>query len=278
MREKLKEWWDEFVRKHKFAILDGDDGSTRWYIYISPANVLVGLGSFVLLVFLMVVLLVAYTPLMDTIPGYPGRRSREAILHGIMRLDSLERQMANLTVYSNNIDMIMEGRTPVIRNVDRIGDSIQMQDKTLIGPNAADSALRMRMEGSGTWSLARNAAEGRSQGVPPDLVQPVRGTVKERFSPVDGRYGVRLVSQELNPVAAVRDGTVILRVFTPGEGHLVQIQHAGNLVSVYRGMAEALPAVGARVKAGEVIGSASPLTFELWYNGSAVDPENYIVF
>lgn len=278
MREKFRGWWDEFVHKHKFAILDADDESTRWYMYISPANVVIGLGSFVLLVLLIVVLLVAYTPIMDTIPGYPGRRSREAITRGIMRLDSLERQMANLTVYSNNIDMIMEGRTPVIRNVDRIGDSVQMQDKTLVVPIAADSTLRARMEGSGPWSLARSAAEGRSQGVPPDLVQPIKGLVQERFSPVGGRYGVRIATQDLSPVAAVREGTVILRVFTPGEGYLVQLQHTGNLVSVYRGMAEAVPATGARVKAGEVIGMAGPLIFELWYNGSAVNPENYIVF
>ncbi len=278
MREKLKKWWHGFVDKQKFAVVDGDDDSTKWYMYISPARVLVGLVTFVLLLFVVVVLVVAYTPVMDTIPGYPGRKSREALIGGIMRLDSLGIEMANLTVYSENIALIMEGKTPVIRDVTRIGDSIQMQDKTLVAPSAADSILRARMEGGGAYSLAASAAAARQQGVTPDLVPPVKGVIQAEFSPVDGRFGIEITTSDQSPVVAVREGTVILTVWTPGEGHLVQIQHADNLVSVYRRLSESQRNVGTRVKAGEIIGVAGPLVFELWYNGTAVDPLNYIVF
>ncbi len=278
MREKLKKWWRGFVEKQKLAILDGDDGSTKWYMYISPAHVVMGLLTLVLVILTVVVLVVAYTPVMDTIPGYPGQRSREALMAGVMRLDSLEREMANLTVYSENIDLIMEGKTPVVRDVTRVGDSISMQDKTLVPRNAADSTLRARMEGDGPLSLAGSAAAGRSQGVEPGLVAPVRGLVQRQFSPVDGMYGVEIGTADQSPVVAVRDGTIILSVWTSGEGWLVQLQHADNLVSVYRRLTEAPRAVGTRVKAGESIGVAGPLVFELWYDGTAVDPLNYIVF
>ncbi len=278
MREKLRKWWRGFVDKQKLAILDGDDGATKWYMYISPARIVVGLLTFVLLVIVAVVLLIAYTPVMDTIPGYPGSRSREALIENIMRLDSLEREMANLTVYSNNIDMIMEGKTPVVRNVERIGDSIQIQDKTLVAPNAADSLLRARMEGDGAYSLAGSVSASRAQSVAPDLVPPVKGVVNKEFSPVEGLYGVEIATADQSPVVAVREGTVILNVWTPGDGYLVQIQHADNLVSIYRHMSESRITVGTRVKAGEVIGTAGPLVFELWNNGTAVDPANYIAF
>jgi hypothetical protein len=278
MREKLKKWWRGFVDKQKLAVLDGDDGSTKWYMYISPARVVVGALTLVLLIFTVVVLLVAYTPVMDTIPGYPGRHSREALMAAVMRLDSLEREMANLTVYSENIGVIMEGKTPVVRNTGRVGDSIQMQDKTLVPRAAADSALRARMEGEGPWSLAASAAAQRSQGVAPDLVAPVKGLVQRQFSPVDGMYGIEIGTADQSPVVAVRDGTVILNVWTSGEGYLMQIQHADNLVSVYRRLSKAEREVGTRVKAGEIVGVAGPLVFELWYNGTAVDPLNYIVF
>jgi hypothetical protein len=279
MREKLKEWWQSFVEKQKFAILDSDDGSTKWYMYISPARIVVGLVTFLLIVIVTVVLLIAYTPMMDTIPGYPGSRSREALIQNIMRLDSLESEMANLTVYSNNIDLIMEGKTPIVRNVERIGDSIQMQDKTLVSPNAADSLLRAQMEGDGEYSLAGSVSASRTQQeVAADMVLPIKGVVQREFSPVDGLYGVEIATADQSPVVAARDGTVILNVWTPGEGYLVQIQHADNLVSIYRNMSESTIVVGTRVKAGEVIGSAGPLVFELWNNGTAVDPANYIAF
>ena len=277
MHEKLRKWWRGFVDKQKFAVMDGDDGSTKWYMYISPARVLVGFLTLLLLIVVTVVLLIAYTPVMDTIPGYPGRRSREAIIQNIMRLDSLQREMANLTVYSNNIDLIMEGKTPVVRNTGRIGDSISVQDKTLVPPDAADSVLRARMEGDGAYSLAGSVAASRTVSVAPDLVPPVKGIVRNGFSPVDGRYGVEIVTADQCPVVAVRDGTVVLSVMTPGEGFLVQIQHADNLISVYRRLSESGPGTGTRVKAGEVIGTAGPLVFELWYNGNAVDPLNYMV-
>jgi murein DD-endopeptidase MepM/ murein hydrolase activator NlpD len=278
MREKLKKWWRGFVDKQKLAVLDGDDGSTKWYMYISPARVVVGLVMLVLGILTLVVLLVAYTPLMDTIPGYPGRRSREALIAGVSRLDSLEREMANLTVYSNNIGLILEGKTPVIRDVTHIGDSIQMQDKTMVARGAADSALRARLEGEGPWSLSAAVASSRSQGVTPDLVAPAKGILGADFSPVAGRFGVEIVTADQSPVVAAREGTVIFNVWTPEEGYVVQIQHADNLVSVYRHLSETDSSVGTRVKAGEVIGVAGPLLFELWHNGTAIDPVNYIVF
>jgi hypothetical protein len=278
MREKLKKWWRGFVDKQKLAILDGDDGSTRWYMYISPARIVVGLLTLILLIVIVVVSVIAYTPVMDTIPGYPGRRSREAVIAGILRLDSLEREMANLTVYSNNIDMIMEGKTPVIRNVGRIGDSIRMQDKTLVAPNAADSILRARMEGDGAYSLAGSVSALRTQEVAPGPVPPVKGVIQKEFSPVDGLFGVEIATADQTPVVATREGTVILNVWTPGDGYLVQIQHADNLTSIYRRLSESRATVGTRVKAGEVIGTAGPLVFELWNNGTAVDPANYVAF
>ncbi len=293
MREKLRKWWRGFVDKQKLAILDGDDGATKWYMYISPARIVVGLLTFVLLVIVAVVLLIAYTPVMDTIPGYPGRESREMLVRSIMRLDSLEHEMANLTVYSDNIALIMEGKTPIIRNTSQIGDSIRTQDKTLVPPGAADSILRARMEGGGAYNLAASAAAARSSRIAAGLIPPAQGLVQTRFSPVNGRYGVEIVTASNYPVVAVRDGSVIMNIRTLEDGHILQIQHPDNLVSIYKHISEPRHAIGERVRAGENIGIAgstgegsatgtdhshSPFEFELWYNGTPVDPENYIVF
>jgi murein DD-endopeptidase MepM/ murein hydrolase activator NlpD len=233
----------------------------------------------VLLIVVTVVVLIAYTPAMDTIPGYPGRRSRQALIENILRLDSLEREMANLTVYSDNIDMIMEGKTPVIRDVVRMGDSIRAQDKTIVSPDAVDSLLRARMEGDGEWSLAASVASSRVGGAAPGLIPPVTGgIIQGEFSPVGGRFGVELAAAEGSPVVAIGDGNVILTVWTPEEGYVVGIQHSGDLVSIYRRLSESLPRIGARVRAGEIVGTAGTLIFELWNNGTPVDPANYIVF
>jgi murein DD-endopeptidase MepM/ murein hydrolase activator NlpD len=114
--------------------------------------------------------------------------------------------------------------------------------------------------------------------VTPDLVPPAKGILGAEFSPVNGRFGVEIVTADQSPVVAAREGTVIFNGWTPEEGDVVQIQHPDKRESVYRHLSETIPGVGTRVKAGEVIGVAGPLIFELWHNGTAIDPVNYIVF
>lgn len=287
--EKGESWWQIFTGKQKFSISDSDSGTERWYMFISPLRVTIGLTSLIVLMFILVVLTVAYTPVMDTIPGYPGGRSREMLVRSIMRLDSLERQMANLTVYSDNIALIMEGKTPVIRDVSRVGDSIEIQkNKAKVPPGAADSILRARMEGTGEYSLAGSSAAALSSIKRSDFVAPAQGLIGTRFSPVNGRYGIEIVTKANNPVVAVREGSIMLSLWTPENGNVVAIQHADNLISVYRNISQLKGGVGTRVKMNEIIGVAGasgeegavsgPLEFELWFNGTPVDPENYIVF
>jgi murein DD-endopeptidase MepM/ murein hydrolase activator NlpD len=65
------------------------------------------------------------------------------------------------------------------------------------------------------------------------------------------------------------------------------VQHRGNVVSAYKHNAQLLKKVGNFVNAGEIIsivGNSGELTngphlhFELWYNGNAVNPEEFINF
>jgi murein DD-endopeptidase MepM/ murein hydrolase activator NlpD len=288
-RDRLNSWWLDLRKKQKLAVIDSDDDSEKWHMFISPVRIILGLVVLLVVMFGVVALTVVYSPVADTLPGYPGNRSREMLIAGIQKLDSLEREMANLTVYSDNIDMIMEGKTPVVRDVSRIGDSIEMiGNKTTVRPSAADSALRARMEGTGSYGLASSVAATRSLAERLDLAAPAQGLISSSFDPVHGRFGVDIATTANHPVVAVREGSVILSVWSPDEGNIVQIQHSDNLVSVYKRISGVTRNVGSRVKRGEVIGTAGasagesgaagPLEFELWYNGTPVNPENYIVF
>ena len=93
-------------------------------------------------------------------------------------------------------------------------------------------------------------------------------------------------NQKLKPIG---NGTVVLSLWTPEEGHVVQIQHPDNLLSVYKHLSQSLVSPGQTVRSSEVIGyAAAPdadrseetrlFEFELWNDGKPVDPEGYIVF
>lgn len=288
-KKEKKSWWKGFTGKQRLSMTDSGDGTEKWYMYISPARVLIGLAALLLMLFLIAGLIIAYTPVMDMIPGYPGSKSREMLVRNIMRLDSLEREMGHLTVYSDNIALIMEGKTPIIRDVSRIGDSMEIQDKVMLPPSAADSAFRAQLEGSGIYSLSSAAATNRSQRGALDFVPPVQGLILSRFNPIQGSFGIVVRTTANQPVVAIREGSIIMNVWNPEQGNIVQVQHPDNIVSVYKGVSQIQRNVGSRIRGGEIIGiagevaeegfdTARPFGFELWYNGTPVDPESYIVF
>ena len=291
-RKKYKwpqSWWHSVASRRRLSIRDAADDTENWYIYISPLRALAALVAFVLITFFAVLGLVAYTSILDLIPGSPGGRSRGELIENIMRLDSLEREMNHLMAYSENISLIMEGKTPVIRDVSRVGDSVAIKSRQTVLPSSADSLLRAQMEGDGPYSLSASGVTDR--GLALDLVPPVHGVVSERFDPKAGRYGVEVITAGGQQVVAVKDGTVIESLWSPDGGYIIHVQHSNNLVSVYRHNSIVHKQAGERVRGGEVIGSTAEQTseeaqseerqtfgFELWYNGTAVDPQGYIVF
>ena len=258
-------------------------------MYISPLNLLTGLLAVALILFIVVTTIVAYTPVLDLVPGYPGNKTRTMLIENIMRLDSLEMELRNMQIYSENIALIMAGKNPVTRNDVQSRDSSLRRNGATIAAIAEDSALRSQMETpGGAYSLNDPDAARKNLRSTLELYPPVKGVVAEKFSPADGRLGVSLATKNDQQVIAVMDGTVISSGWTPQEGFVLYIQHGDNMVSVYRHNANVSKKAGERVSGGEVIGytggggsgedAQKPFGFELWHNGTPVDPERYIVF
>ncbi len=275
--------------KHRLSVRNRHTDSEVWYMYISPLNLLAGLLAFVLILFIIVTTTVAYTPILDLVPGYPGSRSRTMLVENVMRLDSLEMELRNMQVYSENIALIMAGKNPVTRNDIHTPDSASPHGGTTVAPVAEDSLLRSQMETpSGAYSLDDPDAARKSLRSSMELQSPVKGVVAEEFDPTERRYGIGLATTDNQQVMAVADGTVISSGWTPEEGFVVYVQHGDNMVSVYRHNARLLKKAGERVSRGEIIGytgdgrtaegSKKLFEFELWHNGSPVDPRRYIVF
>lgn len=285
--EKTTYWWRNALRKRRLSLQNVNDEQEEWYMHISPAGMVSAFAALLLLLFILILVLVAYTPVLEFLPGYrtEATRSREDLVANILRLDSMERMMNDMLIYNENISLVLEGRSPVVSSVG-IGDSTKV-DKTLVLPNAADSALRAQMEGDGPYSLGQNTASRRSVREAIEMITPVEGIITQRFDAKQLRYGVKMATAAQAEVAAVDGGTVILSLWTPDAGWIVAVQHAGNLLSVYRNLSRSNVIPGQRVRPGELIGATADdsreadkksFEFELWNDGKAVDPEAYVVF
>ncbi len=259
-----------------------------WSVHVSKAALVGSAIVFVLLLFVLVLVLVAYTPILDVFPGYrtSAERQQDELVHNIMRIDSLERRMSDMLTYNENIAMILEGRTPVVRTPLNDGDTTRL-DKTLVPPSEFDSLLRLQMEGEGDYSLARTL-RSREQGGRLMFAAPVEGIITRHFSRDDNYLGVGIQSAPNSPITSIDDGAVV-DVVTGGEqGTVVTVQHFNGYISIYRNLSQVLVSKGQVLKSRQVIGynamrddvsKSNPLVeVEIWTEGKAVDPENYIVF
>ncbi|WP_417015102.1 murein hydrolase activator EnvC family protein [Alistipes sp.] len=284
---KIKAWWRGFFRKRRFNMLNATDLSEEWHMHLSPASIFAGLIAFLLMLFIITLSLVAYTPVLEFLPGYrtEADRSRESLIQNIIRLDSMERVMNDMMTYNENISLIMEGRTPVSR-VLASSDSSRIS-KVLVMPSREDSLLRAEMEGSGPYALTGQGNSSKSKAREAiELAPPIEGIITVHYDLKANSYGVKIASTAAARVAAVDNGTVVQSLWTPETGYTILIQHAGNLLSIYRNLSQSLVTTGQTIRTGEQIGYSAEddngevklFEFELWNNGKPVDPERYIVF
>ena len=284
-KQKINGWF----RKKRISMSDPILREEEWAVHLSPMGLLGAVGAFLLLIFALVLVLVAYTPVLDIFPGYrtAAEKQHDDLVQNMMRIDSLERRMSDMLTYNENIAMILEGRSPVVRTPLNDGDTTSL-DKTLVPPSQFDSLLRAEIEGDGDYSLARTLRSREQGDGKLFFAAPVEGIITRHFSRDDNYLGVGIQAAPNAPVTSIDDGTVI-DVVTGGErGTLVTVQHFNGFVSIYRNLSQVLVSKGQVLKSRQVIGynamadagkKDNPLVeMEIWSEGKAVDPENYIVF
>jgi murein DD-endopeptidase MepM/ murein hydrolase activator NlpD len=148
-----------------------------------------------------------------------------------------------------------------------------------------DSILRANvMEESHFQITGESARNLPIEGV--HFFVPVKGVISDAFDK-SSRPGIDITSAEGSMVTAVLDGTVVHTSWDSEEGYLIVVQHAGDILSIYKHNQKLLRAPSDVVKAGTPIGlvaeSASltkgnHLHFELWYEGQPMDPTQFINF
>lgn len=117
---------------------------------------------------------------------------------------------------------------------------------------------------------------------------PVTSAYGYRVHPVTGAWsfhtGVDLGAGEGTPIYATRSGTVTTATYSDVYGNYVTINHGDGYSSLYGHMTHYVVSAGEYVSQGEVIGyvgstgwsTGAHLHFTIYYNGSTVNPMDYI--
>lgn len=290
-RKKNEKWYRKLRSRYRLVIFNDSTFEERFSFRLTRLNVLIFVLSLGVVFITLTFFIIAYTPIKVYIPGYPDIDQKKELYNLSLLADSLIQDARQKNIYLQNIKDIMNGEDVGVEDIDT--ESVaQNYDSIVIHKSVEDSLLRAEFENQNLYNLNINET-GQAGGINSSSIRsfnfftPVNGIVTSKFDSKEKHYGVDIVTSPNEAVKATLDGTVIYADWTIETGHVIAIQHHRNLISVYKHNSVLLKNQGDHTNAGEPIAIAgqsgelatgSHLHFELWYNGKAVNPEDYIIF
>jgi len=275
---------DRLRNKYRLVVMNEHTFEERFSLRQTPLGFLWLSASFMLVIIFLVVILIAFTPIREYIPGYADVGVQNQLIKLNFQADSLQKSVVFKQRYLDNIALILSGKDSAIQPKD-LRDSTKNYGNMNFQTNAADSALRNEIENQDQYSLTIDVKpRGGVSGF--FFFVPMKGEVSSAFNLGEENFGVDILSADENePVRSTLDGTVIASGWSTAYGYVISVQHAENLISIYKYNSVALKKPGESVRAGDPIaivgsfGKQGPqLHFELWYNGTAINPTDYMVF
>ena len=283
MKNKRKKFWRNFKFKYKLTITNENTLEEVIGIHVSKLNGVSVLLFVVTVIFLIAATIIAFTPLRNYLPGYMNSEVRELVVNNALRVDSLQQLLNRQNMYIMNIQDIFSGRVKA-DTVASIDSLTIVRSEELMERTEAEEQFRKQYEESERYNLTTMDNAPATLGLV--FYRPTRGMISSAFDANGKHFGIDIAANPNESVLATLDGTVILSTYTAETGYVIQIQHAQNIVSVYKHCGSLLKKVGDTVKAGEAIAlvgntgektTGPHLHFELWSKGRALDPSKYIV-
>ena len=284
-RPKDKKLIRKLRNKYRLVLMNDTTFDERFSAFLTPLNVISGIAAVFIVIAVIIVSLIVFTPLKEYIPGYSDSQMRINAANAALMADSLQQKQESYERYFANLQNVLTGNVG--------NDSVTLQQpesqsyKNLsFKRSEADSLLRTTIEEQEQYALSSSRQVAASMpGV--YFFTPIRGLVTSSYNHASGHFGVDVAAPKGHAIKAVLDGTIVFSGFTADGGNVVYIQHANNIVSVYKHLSALLHKTGDHVKAGNTIGiignsgeytDGPHLHFELWFNGRPMDPQEFIAF
>lgn len=285
--DNISRFYKNLFRRRRISVINTTNRHEEWFTHMSPVGMVTLILSTIIFIFATLLLLSGYTTILNIFPEYRNQseRSRHELVESMFRIDSIENELLNMAAFSRNISLIMDGNSPITYSTVQ-GDTVAFSAGHL-APNNLDSLLRSQMDSSQRYSLNYpTASQIESKQSLINYTQPIDGIVTEAYDIANGNYGVRVASQPSAMIYASDSGIVVNSLWSPEDGHIIEIIHPKGDLTIYKGVSRALFSKGDGVKRGEVIGYSSIdsdsnsglFTFELWIAGKPVNPQHYINF
>ncbi|MBR9921888.1 MAG: peptidoglycan DD-metalloendopeptidase family protein [Bacteroidetes bacterium] len=287
-KAKKESLLDRLQHTYRLVVMNNETFEEVGSYRLSLLNVYVAISILMVVVALIVISLIVFTPLKRYIPGYADVDSLPEMVAINEEIDALSAQLEARDTYILNLRRMLAGEVETVEEIPE--DAYEADDSTLVvAPIKEEEEIReeVKLEEIAQRSRSGNFPEQQLDPAQQYFTAPLTGEVSAGFMPGKKHYGVDILAPRNTPIKASLDGWVITSDWTLETGYTIGIQHPNNIITFYKHNSALLKKTGEYVKAGEavaIIGNTGTLSdgphlhFELWFNGQPLDPAEYVNF
>ena len=271
---------NKLTRTYKVVVSSEDTFEERLSFSTNKFNVFLVLSLYSTILIAFTISVVFFTQIREMVPGYSSSDLLTQAIYLTKKTDSLENELELNNTFYKSIENVLSGKTEQIIYKDTLALSNEKDniDFQAVLTNAEDSILRKYVEEEDKFNLTKNELVIENKM----FVSPVKGQITQKFDPLNNHFALDILVDTGTPVKSILEGKVIFSEWSVDTGHVLIIDHGDDIISVYKHNSKVLKTQNNFVKAGEVIAysgnqgtlSTGPhLHFELWKNGTPINPE-----
>ena len=279
-KKQKKNSINKLTRSYKVVVSSEDTFEERLSFSTNKFNVFLVLSLYSIILIAFTISVVFFTQIREMVPGYSSSDLLTQAIYLTKKTDSLENELELNNTFYKSIENVLSGKTEEIIYKDTLAVSKEKDniDFQAVLANAEDSILRKYVEEEDKFNLTKNELVIENKM----FVSPVKGQITQKFDPLNNHFALDILVDTGTPVKSILEGKVIFSEWSIDTGHVLIIDHGDNIISVYKHNSKVLKTQNNFVKAGEVIAysgnqgtlSTGPhLHFELWKNGTPINPE-----
>ena len=284
-KKENKSFLKRIFNDYKVVISSEDTFEEKFSFKANKINALIIMLVYSIILISFTISIVFFTQLREMVPGYSSTDLLNRAIYLTKKTDSLEQQIALNNKFYKSIEDVLSGNIDefVPRDELSVDSSLTNSDFVTVSPNSQDSILRKYVENEDKFNLTNNELVIENKM----FFSPIKGEITQSFNFNENHFAIDIAADIGTPVKSVLDGKIIFSEWSLETGYVVVIDHGENIISVYKHNSKILKEQNDFVQAGEVIAysgnqgnlSTGPhLHFELWKNGTPIDPEPLLNF
>ena len=284
-KKQNKSFLKRIFNDYKVVISSEDTFEEKFSFKANKINAFIIMLVYSIILISFTISIVFFTQLREMVPGYSSTDLLNRAIYLTKKTDSLEQQIALNNKFYKSIEDVLSGNIDelVPRDELSLDSSLINSDFVTVSPNSQDSILRKYVENEDKFNLTNNELIIENKM----FFSPIKGEITQSFNFNENHFAIDIAADIGTPVKSVLDGKIIFSEWSLETGYVVVIDHGENIISVYKHNSKILKEQNDFVQAGEVIAysgnqgnlSTGPhLHFELWKNGTPIDPEPLLNF